>query len=498
MKRALLFFVLSAAAVNLFSQASESKSGIKQLNISRKGTELKKISDDNRAPSDVIPPVLTLLSPEYPADSVVKTSSKLLAVRGKVTDERGVFEVVVNGVEAKVAADGTFLAEVPLAFGRNHIKVFATDVSLNSSVIEFYSERMTAQVAEAAVVIPLSPPPPPNKYTIEVISPSTENYTTATDKFNIRACVKATGSLRKIMISRNGTFVNGYLSNSIVSKGDCAFLIDEPVTLKLGINEIRIEVFAIDDTVSSNLTVEYSLYAAKNFAVIIGNNKYDDPLITELDGPIKDAKEFYSTLTKEYSFDPENVIMLENATKGDIIGTLHQLRSKVQPSDNLLIFYAGHGYWDDGMGVGYWLPRDAAKNNPVNWLPNTDLTNYLGAIKTKHTLLIADACFSGGIFKTRSAFSATYAVEMLYQLNSRKAITSGTNKEEVPDKSVFLQYLLKNLKENTNDYLSAEELFSRMRMAVINNSENVPQFGTIQNVGDEGGDFIFIKRKSEK
>jgi hypothetical protein len=34
--------------------------------------------------------------------------------------------------------------------------------------------------------------------------------------------------------------------------------------------------------------------------------------------------------------------------------------------------------------------------------------------------------------------------------------------------------------------------------AVINNSENIPQFGTIQNVGDEGGDFIFIKRKSQK
>jgi fructose-bisphosphate aldolase class 1 len=66
---------------------------------------------------------------------------------------------------------------------------------------------------------------------------------------------------------------------------------------------------------------------------------------------------------------------------------------------------------------------------------------------------------------------------------------------EVPDKSVFVQYLLKNLKENTNQYLSAEELFSKMRMAVINNSENVPQFGTIQNVGDLGGDFIFIRRK---
>jgi hypothetical protein len=31
-------------------------------------------------------------------------------------------------------------------------------------------------------------------------------------------------------------------------------------------------------------------------------------------------------------------------------------------------------------------------------------------------------------------------------------------------------------------------------MAVINNSNVVPQFGEIKEVGDEGGDFIFIKR----
>ncbi|MBI5008588.1 MAG: caspase family protein, partial [Bacteroidia bacterium] len=376
------------------------------------------------------------------------------------------------------------------------IKILATDVSLNSTVIEFYSERMTSEVAAAAVVIPLAPAPPANKYSIDILSPSSDNYITASDKFNVRACIKATAQLRKVMISRNGTFVNGYLSNKIIPDGECAISIDEPVSLKLGINEIRIEVFAIDDTVAKDIAVEYSLYAAKNYAVIIGNNKYDDPMITELDEPLKDAQEFYSTITQDYNFDPENVILLKNATKADIIGTLHQLRSKVTPTDNLLIFYAGHGYWDEGMGVGYWLPKDAAKNNPVNWIPNTDLTNYLGAIKTKHTLLIADACFSGGIFKTRAAFSATYAIEMLYQLNSRKAITSGYLKE-VPDKSVFFQYLIKNLKENPNDYLSAEELFSKFRLAVINNSENVPQFGTIQNVGDEGGDFIFIKRREK-
>lgn len=380
-----------------------------------------------------------------------------------------------------------------LLFTMYALQTFSQTSEKRSGVVQLnISKRPTSQISDQPVMPVLNSG---NKYAIDVTSPLSDYFTTASDKLTLKACVKVTTPISKIMISRNGTFVNGFYSNNIIRSGDCAFMIEEPLSLKLGINNILIEVFASEGTLSRNVTIEYSLYAARNFALIIGNQQYDDPQISELEEPLKDATELYNTLTQQYNFNAENVILLKNETKEKIIGTLHELRSIVTPTDNLLIFYAGHGYWDEGMGVGYWLPKDARKNNPVNWIPNTELTNYLGAIKSKHTLLIADACFSGGIFKTRAAFNSTYAVEMLYQLNSRKAITSGTYKNVVPDKSVFLQYFLKNLKENTNEYLSAEELFSKMKTAVINNSENVPQYGTIQNVGDEGGDFIFIKRK---
>lgn len=72
-------------------------------------------------------------------------------------------------------------------------------------------------------------------------------------------------------------------------------------------------------------------------------------------------------------------------------------------------------------------------------------------------------------------------------------MTSGTL-QEVPDKSVFLLYLNKRLKENTQPYLSAEELFSSFKIAVLNNSPNVPQYGEIKDTGDEGGDFVFVKK----
>jgi hypothetical protein len=156
----------------------------------------------------------------------------------------------------------------------------------------------------------------------------------------------------------------------------------------------------------------------------------------------------------------------------------------------------GHGFWDEARNQGYWFPSDARRQNRSTWLTNADLKEYISAIKSKHTLLISDACFSGGIFKSRSVMAgASRAVKELYELPSRKAMTSGTLKE-VPDQSVFIQYLVKRLQQNTEKYLSAEQLYSTLRIAVINNSANgqVPQFGEIKESGDEGGDFIFIKK----
>ena len=81
-------------------------------------------------------------------------------------------------------------------------------------------------------------------------------------------------------------------------------------------------------------------------------------------------------------------------------------------------------------------------------------------------------------------------------MTSRKAITSGTL-TEVPDDSVFMKYLLKNLESNQRRHLTSQDLFSRFKVAVMNNSvlNQVPQYGVVQGAGDEGGDFIFVKKK---
>jgi len=293
-------------------------------------------------------------------------------------------------------------------------------------------------------------------------------------------------------------FVNGISTglaedNTFISK----------ISLNEGSNEISI--IAIDqygNLRESKLNIRYFpeiVFKTLNgkgsyYALLIGIEKYADPALPDLYNPINDASRLQEILVSRYTFREEHVTLLKNPKREEIIIALDELAHKITHDDNLLIFYAGHGWWDEKANIGYWLPSDAKKINKADWFRNSTLCDYLKEISSKHTLLIADACFGGSIFKTRTVFlDAPKAINMLYELPSRKAMTSGTL-TEVPDRSAFTKYLLERLSENTKKYLTSEQLFSSFRMAVINNSDVVPQYGEIYNVGDEGGDFIFIRK----
>ena len=233
----------------------------------------------------------------------------------------------------------------------------------------------------------------------------------------------------------------------------------------------------------------------KYYALLIGVSKYNDARLN-LDHPVTDAKKIKEVLTQGYNFNAEQTILLENPSRGEIFAALYKLRNKITPTDNLLIFYAGHGYWDEKIKQGYWWPRDATASDPSNWLSNSDLREQLRGISSAHTLLVSDACFSGGIFRTRDAGSiksASIDYQLLYKLPSRRAITSGTL-TAVPDRSVFVEYFLKRLGQNQEKFLPSQMLFNSIRLAIINNSATVPQEGVIAETGDEGGDFIFQKK----
>jgi len=234
------------------------------------------------------------------------------------------------------------------------------------------------------------------------------------------------------------------------------------------------------------------------YALLVGVNQYQSDEIVDLYEPVEDAKSLRKVLLDQYEFTQERTILLENPTRSNLLDTLENLATTIKANDSLLIFYAGHGYWDEKFKQGYWLPSDARQKTKASWISNATIRDYIYGIKTKHTLLVADACFSGGLFRTRGAFQAENKLEStLFQMTSRKAITSGTL-TEVPDDSVFMKYLIKNLESNQSRYLTSQDLFAKFKIAVLNNSplNQVPQYGVVQGSGDEGGDFIFVRKET--
>jgi hypothetical protein len=343
--------------------------------------------------TDTSPPTITITSPAVSRGLKIVKNTDKVQVAGIARDASGIFQVVINGIQAKVDAQGNFTADVDLAIGDNPLMVVATDMNMNKGVSRFSVTKESAVQKENKVV-------------------------------------------------------------------------DVPQAAE-----------------------------GKFYALLIAEQDYKDPAIQSLDGPVKDAALLATTLKGSYTFNNENVTVLNNPDRAGFFEAFDALTKKITPKDNLLIFYAGHGNWDETRMQGYWYPSDAKISRRDTWITNDDLIGFIRGIKSKHTLLITDACFAGGIFKTRGIEAAPKGIQELYNTPSRKAMTSGSMKE-VPDKSVFIEYLVKRLNENTDKYLPADQLYTSFRTAVTNNSENgqMPQFGVINQTGDEGGAFIFIKK----
>jgi tetratricopeptide (TPR) repeat protein len=234
---------------------------------------------------------------------------------------------------------------------------------------------------------------------------------------------------------------------------------------------------------------------AKNYALVIAAQNYDDSSIPSLENPVSDAIRLKLILKKNYNFSDENFFTLLNPVVSDFKKKFLEIQEVIQPEDNLIIFYAGHGIWVEKEKKGYWLLTDAQRNDPNSWLSNKLVLEMIAKVPSRHTLLITDACFSGSVFKTRSiGADAPIALREMSEKISRVAITSG-NDTEVPDESVFMKYLVKALSENKEKYLTAQKMFiTQIIEAVMTESKTEPRYGTLELAGHVGGDFIFSKK----
>lgn len=227
-------------------------------------------------------------------------------------------------------------------------------------------------------------------------------------------------------------------------------------------------------------------------ALVIGNDDY--PHLPKLRTAVNDAKSLSQLLEKRYGY---SVTTLLNASRSEILQALTRYRRLLTEQDNLLIYYAGHGWLDEEADRGYWLPVDATQEDDVQWIANETITSKTRAIEAKHVMIIADSCYSGKL--VRGIHVNQNTPNYLKRLATRRArvvLTSG-GIEPVSDgggrdnHSVFATALLRALEEN-DGVLEGHELFTQVRRPVAVNSDQIPEYSDIRKAGHDGGDFLFI------
>lgn len=232
--------------------------------------------------------------------------------------------------------------------------------------------------------------------------------------------------------------------------------------------------------------------SGKNYLYIVGIDEYPD--MPPLYNAKLDAERVRKVLQEKYQFDEAltHCQFNEEATQAGIVQYLRSLVRKITPEDNFLMYFAGHGEYDEDLDLGYWIPYDAKSNQIGSYISFDLVTRLIRAIKSRHTFIITDSCYSGSIFTQKR--DSSYK-DRLESMPSRWLLTAGRN-EPVNDgrpgqHSPFAQAVLAALEYNNEQRLRVSAFCDRVLQAVGNNSDQLPRGASLYDVGDMGGEFMF-------
>jgi tetratricopeptide (TPR) repeat protein len=242
------------------------------------------------------------------------------------------------------------------------------------------------------------------------------------------------------------------------------------------------------------------LVLGKNRALFIATNEYET--WTPLNNPIIDAEAIAKDLNEMYGFSPE---VMKNPSKEEIILKLREYAQlKFEPNDQLFIFVAGHGQYDELFNEGYVVTKDSKFGDKTHSseIAHSTLRTILNNIPCNHTFLIMDVCF-GGTFDEHLAARGELSnfdkdreemINRKLRYTTRRYLTSG-GKEYVLDgkagqHSPFARRLLEALRKGggADKVLTIDEL-----MTYFIGLKPIPQTGEFGK-NQPGSDFLFITK----
>jgi tetratricopeptide (TPR) repeat protein len=340
---------------------------------------------------------------------------------------------------------------------------------------------------------------------IRITSPVASNrggvVVESTQKITVIGHVSDESGVAKVLINGNPARINPADGN-----------FDGETILKDGNNIIQVQAFdlkgnmatksfAVEKNVERPGETPLAKLGGKGYALIFATNDYDT--WTPLINPVLDGRAIAKDLKEIYGFETE---LIENMKKDDILLKIKSYaRRQYENNDQLFIFFAGHGQFDEVFKEGYVVAKDSKfdEESKSSYISHTNLKTYINNIPCKHISLLLDVCFGGTIDQTvaqRGSKKTIFDKDREEYINrklrytTRLYLTSG-GKEYVPDgrpgsHSPFARRLLEALRSEggTDGILTMAEI-----LEYVANLKPEPRTGEFGN-NEPGSDFLFIKK----
>ena len=289
------------------------------------------------------------------------------------------------------------------------------------------------------------------------------------------------------------------------------------ITARSGQSERGLALTAGRDRNPGQREIVALMNRGKSYALIVGNQNYKDRSFSGLITPHADARAVEEILVRQYGFttrlkmddSSERSLVLLDASRDEISDVLEVLARTLTSDDRLLVYYAGHGMYEERTQEAYWVPVNAQRNHMYDLIPASDLTRALRRVIARSVLIVADSCYSGALTRDSPGGQPPTHEERerslikLAEQLSRVVITSGGN-EPVLDgggsgHSIFARKFIEALKSSNQAIFSAQELYvSYLLPSVSGNAAQQPTYGPLRQSGHDTGDFIFVQIASSQ
>src|SRR6185312_17026562 len=131
----------------------------------------------------------------------------------------------------------------------------------------------------------------------------------------------------------------------------------------------------------------------RDYALLFAGNHYEN--WGNLKNPSGDMRAVKKVLESQYAFQVESV---EDADRALLLNKIKEYHERqFDPDDQFLIFFAGHGFYDNRFKEGYLVTKESkdpqSDGGRSSYLSHIQLRKHIDTIPCNHILVIMDVCF---------------------------------------------------------------------------------------------------------